>query len=713
MDSRASGKASSNNSHERIGRFFFDSALFFVLRSRRERKSSRNAGWFFSASLLTISRDLYNIHVKFEPRLFIMRTEMFVPGALLVALLASGCASLSAPSLPSLPWSKPTPVVDPTAEALFEEGMRYFKDKRYVRALDAFTKLKTEHPFSPLLTETELRIADAYYLNEQYPEAVNAFKEFQSLHPTSEQVPFVVLRLGQAHFDQFSNVNRDQKNTEIAKGYFEAVLTNYPKSPHAVEAKEKLAKCNGILAEHEFNIAEFYFKQEKYPAARDRFEEIVRKYPGTPVASRSLFFLGQSYQKEKNNVKAALAYEALLSHYPQDQFSGAARTQLAQMEKEKHDPLAMLLMRDRRPVVAPAQAKPETAVAAKAKEANNLVAKTEVVYEAPGDEKTMFRKVVDKINPFSSSGNGKDDEKKKPEEKPKSAVELLAKNNGQKTETESKGFFASLWPFGGETKTAQEPGGGKGTAVLDRVDDSLKQKGIDTNTQAAALKPPAIDLPNVDDLQPKPASDSSKLLGQIDSTLKKEGKDTDEPKPPEAAEVFKNPEMARAAVARGQPRTDGAEQSSVASGLLGSIDQKLKGKGVEPGNFEPAPTGKQVEAKPATPKEINLEPKVVKEKGPLFLNPGETPEIQQPAAEASKNDTAKPEGSAKTDETVSTNISRSLVRGPQPPANAAPATKPDEQKSPTARANEESKGAFEQLQQDLDSVGKLLNPFRW
>lgn len=628
-----------------------------------------------------------------------MRTEMFAPGALFVVLLASGC---SLPSLPSLPWSRSAPVADPTAEALFEDGMRSFKDKRYVRALDAFNKLKTEHPFSPLLTETELRIADAYYLNEQYPEAVNAFKEFQSLHPTSEQIPFVVLRLGQAHFSQFSNVNRDQKNTEIAKGYFEAVLTNYPKSPHAAEAKEKLAKCNGILAGHEFNIAEFYFKQEKYPAARDRFEEIVRKYRGTPVASKSLFLLGESYRREKNNVKAALAYEALLSHYPDDQFSPAARTQLAQMEKEKHDPLAMLLMRDRRPAAAPAEAKPETAVAAKAKEANNLVAKTEVVYEAPGDEKTMFRRVVNKINPFSSSSSEKnDDEKKKEQEKAKSAVELLAKNKGQKTE--SKGFFASLWPFGGDAaKTTQELGAGKGNGLIDRVDDSLKQKGIDTKTQTAALNTPAVDLPNVDDLQPKPASDTSKLLGQIDSTLKKEGKDGSEPKPPEAAEVFKNPETAQAAIARAQPKA-GAEQSSVTTGLLGSIDQKLKGKGVEPGTFEPAPTGKEAEAKPSTPREINLEPKVVKEKGPLFLNPADAPAIQQPAPETVKNETTKP------DEPPTRDLSKALVRGPQQPATAAATAKPD----PTAKPNEENKGAFEQLQQDLESVGKLLNPFRW
>ena len=172
------------------------------------------------------------------------------------------CSSIS---LPSLPWSGSALKTDPTAEALFEEGTRNFNDKKYVRAIDSFTKIKTDHPFSPLVTQAELMVADAHYLNEQFPEAINLFKEFQSLHPTSEHLPFVTLRLGQSYFDQFTAIDREQKNTELAKGYFEAVITNYPKSPQAAIAKTKLAQAIEYLAEHEFSAADFYFKQQKFP----------------------------------------------------------------------------------------------------------------------------------------------------------------------------------------------------------------------------------------------------------------------------------------------------------------------------------------------------------------------------------------------------------------------------------------------------------------
>src|SRR6266508_5438164 len=137
-----------------------------------------------------------------------MMRSIFALFALLTC--CSACSMPSLPSLPSVPWFSSTAKADPTAEALYEEGMRAFNDKKYVRAIDNFSKIRTDHPFTPLITQVEFKIADAHYLNQQYPEAINAFKEFQSMHPTNENIAFVTLRLGQAHFDQFTSAERDQ-----------------------------------------------------------------------------------------------------------------------------------------------------------------------------------------------------------------------------------------------------------------------------------------------------------------------------------------------------------------------------------------------------------------------------------------------------------------------------------------------------------------------
>jgi outer membrane protein assembly factor BamD len=619
---------------------------------------------------------------------------------LLTPVWLSAC---SLPSLPSFSLFSSSSQADPTAEALYDEGIRAFNDKKYVRAIDSFSKIRSDHPFSPLINQVDLKIADAYYLNEQFPDAINAFKEFQSMHPSNENIPFVILRLGQAHFDQFTSTDRDQKNTEIAKGYFETVLSKYPNSPQAAQAREKLAKCLDYLAEHEFNVAHFYYQQEKYPAARDRFEEIVRKYKDTPTAVKSLFYLGESYRNEKNAVRAALAYEALIQHYPQSKFAAEANSQLALVEKEKRDPLALLLMRDRRPTTVAAPEVKEDAALAKLRDLN-LVAKTEVVDEQPGDEKGFLRRVADKLNPFATSETGKKEEKKE-----ETAMELLTNRKSASKKEESSGILAALWPFGSKDTKEAAPArssDSKSNALVNQLDDSLNQKGIDVAARQAALKPPPADLPKEEEIS-KPITDTAALLGAIDGNLTKAGKSGGElPPPPEPAEAFKDIAATQARIAKA---TEGpVAQESQTSEVLSSIDQKLKARGVEPSRFEKPPTAEELKAASAQkPKNVELEPKLALEKGPLFLSPSEAPSQDK----GTPNQAVKtPDSSAEGAKEESP--SRVLVKGPVQTQSTVGA-KPAEPKRSSSNQDEEPKGVLDQIRQDIENASKVLNPLRW
>src|SRR3990170_1886583 len=380
---------------------------------------------------------------------FAIRYSLF---AIFIFLLP-GCSSISLPSLPSWPWSTPATQPNATAEALFDEGTAYLNNKKYALAIDRFQKVKAEFPFSPQLVPAELKLAEAYYLNKQYPEAAAAFKEFQTLHPNNENIPFVLYHRGLVHFDQFTSSDRYQKMTEIAKGYFESVFKDHPNSPYAAPAREKLAKCIEYLSEHEFNIAVFYFNEKKYPAAIDRLEGILRRYRNTPIAVKALYYLGESYRLEKNNKKAALAYEALVQHYPEDPLAKTAQARVSELAQEKQDPLAMLLKQDGRTAFAVAQ-KPESGAiqnrsteapdrSPKSKIQNpkdlNLVAKKEVVHEEPGEEKGILRRVGSALNPlgwFSS-----DDKKENQKEK------IAVANKKEQPSGSSGSFWSSLNPF--------------------------------------------------------------------------------------------------------------------------------------------------------------------------------------------------------------------------------------------------------------------------
>src|SRR3954466_6310005 len=145
------------------------------------------------------------------------------------AVAAAGCSSLpSMPSMPSFGWSSSSPASNASAEALYNEGVQLLSNKKYVPAIERFQKLRSEYPFAPEIVAAEIKLGEAYYLNKKNTEAVETLKEFEGMHPNNDNIPYALYLSGMSHFDQFASADRDQKNTEIAKGFFERVVNNYP-----------------------------------------------------------------------------------------------------------------------------------------------------------------------------------------------------------------------------------------------------------------------------------------------------------------------------------------------------------------------------------------------------------------------------------------------------------------------------------------------------
>ncbi|MBI1996440.1 MAG: hypothetical protein HYS66_08230 [Deltaproteobacteria bacterium] len=204
--------------------------------------------------------------------------------------------------------------------------------------------------------------------------------------------------------------------------------------------------------------------------------------------------------------------------------------------------------------------------------------------------------------------------------------------------------------------------------------------------------------------------DTGKLIGEIDSNLKKSGTEVKELTPPKAAEGLNNPAALEALAAK-KKAAESAPQNTNTAGLLSSIDQKLQKQGVGAAGFEPPPTAPvgsdDTKVKNEPQKKVEIEPKLALEKGPLFLNPGEAQSLTGTTPEP-VNQEKKAESAEK--EPATRNISKALVKGP---TQAAPAAKQEEEKKPVPGQDPENKGVFDQLRQDLDSIGKILNPFRW
>jgi outer membrane protein assembly factor BamD len=240
-----------------------------------------------------------------------------------------------------------------SAEEYYAIANREFRDGAYTLAIENYRGLLDQYPFSELAEDAEFKIAHAYFQNQSCPEAIAGFSDFQRRHPTSPHLPLVGYLIGLCHERQMKEPNRDQSASQSAHAYYQAVTNQYPESPFADLAADRLLRTRENLAEHELNIASFYRKQGNDKAAEIRLIDLIKRYNDTDQAAEALYDLGNIYEQREEPDKAALAYAGLLYHHDDHNLAEPAGEELADLvedpsERPAGDPVAALLARSGR-----------------------------------------------------------------------------------------------------------------------------------------------------------------------------------------------------------------------------------------------------------------------------------------------------------------------------------------------------------------------------
>jgi len=223
---------------------------------------------------------------------------------LVLAGLLGGCSTVKG-------WfSKKRPEKPP--EVMAEEGIQQMKKKKYDDAIETFEMVRDRYPYSEQALLAQIKVADAYYYNKKWDEALQAYKEFEKLHPTNKAVPYAVFRQGMCYYRQRSTIDRDQTYTFKALQEFRRLKQKYPNSEYIAKAEKYMARCRQDLAEHEFYIAQFYYKTKRYKAALDRFQGLIQEYPDFPKNAEAKEYINKcqaDLAKEENQDKSGLIYQ--------------------------------------------------------------------------------------------------------------------------------------------------------------------------------------------------------------------------------------------------------------------------------------------------------------------------------------------------------------------------------------------------------------------
>ncbi|MDE3207324.1 MAG: outer membrane protein assembly factor BamD, partial [Pseudomonadota bacterium] len=213
----------------------------------------------------------------------------------LVLLLAS-CAS--------------TPIdTNPNASAsdLYQNAMHLLNHKDYNTAIKEFQTLEARYPYGIYSTQAQLDVAYAYYKQDDQESANEACDSFIKLHPNNPHVDYAYYLKGLANFNYHSDFMsrishqdmalRDPKETRASFFAFRTLITRFPKSRYAPDARQRLVFLVNELSHYEISVGRYYLKRGAWVAAANRAKYVLVHYPESNQARNALLLEIAAYQK--------------------------------------------------------------------------------------------------------------------------------------------------------------------------------------------------------------------------------------------------------------------------------------------------------------------------------------------------------------------------------------------------------------------------------
>ena len=217
------------------------------------------------------------------------QTPYRLAAALVAVTLALGACSSSNQAATDQAYSE-----EPVAK-LYNAAVDQLEQGNFQQAATAFDEVERQHPYSNWAVKAQVMAAYSLYMNNSYDEAIVALDRFVQFHPSNKDVPYVLYLKGLCYYEQISDVGRDQMMTELALRTFNELLTRYPNSEYARDAKLKVELTYDHLAGKEMDVGRWYQRRDELNAAINRFRTVVSDYQTTSHVPEALHRLVESY----------------------------------------------------------------------------------------------------------------------------------------------------------------------------------------------------------------------------------------------------------------------------------------------------------------------------------------------------------------------------------------------------------------------------------
>jgi len=204
--------------------------------------------------------------------------------------------------------------------AIYEEAVEVLKKGDAYYAAKKFKEAEALMPLSEWAAKSSLMAAYAHYSRNAYSRSVFLSERHINNYPSDKNIPYAHYLIAICYFEQILNEKKDLKPLLKAKEKFEYILSTYPETDYAIDARFKIDLIIDQLAAKEMSIARYYMKTKKWIPAINRLKIVVEKYDRTVFIEEALHRLVEVYYTIGLKEEAKKAAQILGYNYGSSQW---------------------------------------------------------------------------------------------------------------------------------------------------------------------------------------------------------------------------------------------------------------------------------------------------------------------------------------------------------------------------------------------------------
>ncbi len=191
------------------------------------------------------------------------------------------------------------------AEAMYADAMKEMGDKNYEKAAKKLESLQSHYPYGRYAQQAQMEMAYAYYKQSEPESAIAAIDRFIKQYPSSQHLDYIHYLKGVVHFTADTSIlsgiypqdpsQHDPRSAEQSFDAFKELVTRFPDSKYAPDARLRMRYLVNMLARHEVAVARYYMRRGAYVAALNRAKIVLSDYAESPETREALQVMVEAY----------------------------------------------------------------------------------------------------------------------------------------------------------------------------------------------------------------------------------------------------------------------------------------------------------------------------------------------------------------------------------------------------------------------------------